>query len=165
MGQMSKHPAPVTVPDGFKITKLPDGEAIGARDLQNWGAQRAAGRIGVRDNRKNVFTVTIACKCGHNNELLVHKSQLARVDFKCAKCGAPISHKVRRRDRERIEPPRKLMSAKTAIRRLFETGPDWAVVLPNGTIAASGLTNKMAWDFIDRGRYRGATVVLMEGQK
>lgn len=37
-----------TVPDysGFPITKLPPGEAFGARDLQNWSNNRATGRAG-----------------------------------------------------------------------------------------------------------------------
>jgi hypothetical protein len=120
---MSKRLAPVTVPEGFKITKLPDGEAIGARDLQNWGAHRAAGRTGVRDNRKNIFTFVAECKCGHKSELLVRKSQLARVDFKCAKCGPLIRPKVRRRDRERIEPPRK-WATKMEIRHWINTGEE-----------------------------------------
>jgi hypothetical protein len=119
---MSKRPEPVAIPEGFEITKLPTGEAIGAHDLQNWGVQRAIGRSGVRDNRKKVLTLTVKCKCGHTSELLVHKNQLARVDFKCAKCGAPISpNKVRRRDRERIEPPRKWAS-KMAIRQWINGG-------------------------------------------
>jgi hypothetical protein len=31
----------------MKITKLPPGEAVGARDLQTWASQRSAGRAGV----------------------------------------------------------------------------------------------------------------------
>jgi hypothetical protein len=33
--------------DKVKITKLPPGEAIGARDLRTWASRRAAGRAGV----------------------------------------------------------------------------------------------------------------------
>ena len=35
-----------------KVTKLPDGEALGARDLQRWAARRNAGRAGVRASLK-----------------------------------------------------------------------------------------------------------------
>ena len=34
------------------VTRLPPGEAIGARDLQNWSHQRAVGRSGVYVRRK-----------------------------------------------------------------------------------------------------------------
>jgi hypothetical protein len=108
---VSKRPEPVTIPEGFKITKLADGEAIGARDLQNWGKQRAIGSSGVRDNRKNILTFTIRCKCGYKLEFLVRKSQLSRIGFKCAKCGEPINPKGRRRDRDRCEPPILLLRA------------------------------------------------------
>jgi len=102
---VSKRPEPVTIPEGFKITKLADGEAIGARDLQNWGKQRAIGSSGVRDNRKSILTFSIRCRCGHKLEFLVRRSQLSRIGFKCAKCGEPINPKGRRRDRDRCEPP------------------------------------------------------------
>jgi hypothetical protein len=36
----------------IRITKLPPGEALGARDLQNWAHRRLAGRSGVRLTRK-----------------------------------------------------------------------------------------------------------------
>jgi len=36
----------------MRITKLPLGEAEGARDLQTWASQRSAGRAGVPLNRK-----------------------------------------------------------------------------------------------------------------
>lgn len=36
----------------IKITKLPPGEAMGARDLQNWAHRRLAGRSGMRMTRK-----------------------------------------------------------------------------------------------------------------
>jgi hypothetical protein len=35
-----------------KITKLPPGEAIGARVLQDWAHRRLAGRSGMRMSRK-----------------------------------------------------------------------------------------------------------------
>jgi len=34
------------------VTKLPPGEAYGAKDLQNWSTRRNAGKCGVRDDRK-----------------------------------------------------------------------------------------------------------------
>jgi len=38
--------------DAMKITKLPPGEAVGARDLQTWSSRRAAGRAGVPLTKK-----------------------------------------------------------------------------------------------------------------
>ena len=35
-----------------EIQKLPPGEALGARDLQQWSHNRAKGRSGVRPSRK-----------------------------------------------------------------------------------------------------------------
>jgi len=36
----------------IKITKLPPGEALGARDLQNWAMQRLRGRSGIPKTRR-----------------------------------------------------------------------------------------------------------------
>ena len=33
------------------VTKLPPGEAYGARDLQNWAERRKAGKFGVFDRK------------------------------------------------------------------------------------------------------------------
>jgi hypothetical protein len=36
----------------MKVTKLPPGETIGARDLQTWASRRAAGRAGIPLSRQ-----------------------------------------------------------------------------------------------------------------
>jgi hypothetical protein len=48
LGQAPR-PEPVTIPEGFRITKLPPGAAHGADDLTKWASQRNAGRSGVVD--------------------------------------------------------------------------------------------------------------------
>lgn len=39
------------IPADFPITKCPDGEAAGARDLATWGYRRAKGQSGVRPKK------------------------------------------------------------------------------------------------------------------
>jgi hypothetical protein len=41
------------IEDVMKITKLPPGEAEGARDLQTWASRRSTGWSGVPLNRKD----------------------------------------------------------------------------------------------------------------
>jgi hypothetical protein len=44
---MGKKPAPVEIPAGVEIVRLPPGVAVGAGDLEAWARRRSVGRSGV----------------------------------------------------------------------------------------------------------------------
>ena len=46
------------IPADFPITKCPDGEALGARDLLEWGNRRAKGQSGVKPEKQDFPTAT-----------------------------------------------------------------------------------------------------------
>lgn len=59
-----------------KVTVLPPGEAVGARDLQRWGNRRALGRSGLGR------TVVFVCRsCGKYAE----EAKRSRLCSKCRK--------------------------------------------------------------------------------
>ncbi len=79
-------PQNIELPDGVKITKLPPGEAVGARDLQHW-----IGNGVPRDDYSRVRLIILHCKrCGHTSEFVARKSFTKRINFKCSECRRPI---------------------------------------------------------------------------
>jgi hypothetical protein len=73
----------------IKITKLPPGEAIGARDLQLWQQRRTVGRGGIYKKHADTRRVYIRCKvCRFLNELEVYWKNIETLKFKCMKCDS-----------------------------------------------------------------------------
>lgn len=80
---------------GVPITKLPPGEAQGARDLQRWAGRRTVGRSGVFEDNSPVRI--FHCKsCKYEEVRTLSKRE--RAVFKCPRCG---SKKVKWRQRSR----------------------------------------------------------------
>lgn len=71
-----------------KITKCPPGEALGARDLQNWSRGRLQGSSYTNGPSYFKFqTILVHCRnCTNQVEMQVTKEQRERMRFKCSRC-------------------------------------------------------------------------------
>jgi hypothetical protein len=77
-----------------KITKLPPGEALGARDLQRWSSRRRAGLSGAGSHgdeqdrlwRRGQSVITCAA-CSHSAAIPQCAADLAGKTLVCSRCG------------------------------------------------------------------------------
>jgi translation initiation factor 2 beta subunit (eIF-2beta)/eIF-5 len=77
-----------------EIKKLPPGEAIGARDLQQWAHRRTLGLAGPERSRKvekevEARTYYVHCRtCGEGQRQRLLRATLRRTGIACTKCGS-----------------------------------------------------------------------------
>jgi len=70
-----------------RFTKLPPGEADGARDLQDWSQRRRGGKGGTQRGRKAKVKLRLRCReCGRPSEVLVAPER-KRFPVICPGCG------------------------------------------------------------------------------
>lgn len=80
-----RKPPAAEIPPDFPITKLPAGEAAGARPSR-WNAQRQS-----TDARKPMQLSIQCAECGESTTVKITRKQLKNVRAKCQKCGASLS--------------------------------------------------------------------------
>lgn len=71
-----------------KITVLPPGEAIGARDLQRWSGRRSGGRSNTGVTLDATKIAYQCHQCGRKTEMLVNKKMGKTAKFRCSRCGS-----------------------------------------------------------------------------
>ncbi len=89
---MKQPPIQYTIPEVFKITKLPPGQAYGAGDLKKWNLRRMEGASGIGEKEIPQRQYTVMCKdCGYAT--IVRMSPLEKKfkkrsrSFRCSGCG------------------------------------------------------------------------------